>query len=59
MRHAGAARWAFNHAIGMKVAAHQEWRHRVQVLVDSGIPEVEARKGCGYRYRRSRPCRST
>ncbi|MEU7151236.1 helix-turn-helix domain-containing protein [Streptomyces sp. NPDC039022] len=22
LRHAGAARWAFNHALGMKVAAH-------------------------------------
>ncbi|WUT01673.1 transposase (plasmid) [Streptomyces sp. NBC_00708] len=44
LRHAGAARWAFNHALGMKVAAHQEWRRQVQELVDSGITEAEARK---------------
>lgn len=43
-RHAGAARWAFNHALGMKVAAHQQWRHEVQTLVDQGVPEPEARK---------------
>ncbi|MFH8342871.1 helix-turn-helix domain-containing protein [Streptomyces sp. AM6-12] len=23
-RHAGAARWAFNHALGVKVAVHQQ-----------------------------------
>ncbi|MFD8392996.1 hypothetical protein ACFV2N_28290 [Streptomyces sp. NPDC059680] len=43
-RHAGAARWAFNHALGMKVAAHQQWRREVQALVDQGAPEAEARK---------------
>lgn len=43
-RHVGAARWAFNHALGMKVAAHQQWRREVQVLVDQGVPEAEARK---------------
>ncbi|MFJ3673816.1 RNA-guided endonuclease InsQ/TnpB family protein [Streptomyces sp. NPDC090106] len=43
-RHAGAARWAFNHALGVKVAAHQQWRREVQVLVDQGVPETEARK---------------
>ncbi|MEU5297977.1 helix-turn-helix domain-containing protein [Streptomyces umbrinus] len=31
-RHAGAARWAFNHALGMKVAAHQQWRKWRPVL---------------------------
>ncbi|MBI0384528.1 hypothetical protein JBE27_51815, partial [Streptomyces albiflaviniger] len=43
-RHAGAARWAFSHALGMKVAAHQQWRREVQVLVEQGLPEVEAGK---------------
>lgn len=43
-RHAGAARWAFNHALGMKVATHQQWRREVQTLVDQGAPEAEARK---------------
>ncbi|MER6736579.1 RNA-guided endonuclease TnpB family protein [Streptomyces puniciscabiei] len=43
-RHVGAARWAFNHALGMKVAAHQEWRRQVQVLVSQGIAEAEARR---------------
>ena len=28
-RHAGAARWAFNYALGMKVTAHEEWRAQV------------------------------
>ncbi|MEV7898256.1 IS607 family element RNA-guided endonuclease TnpB [Streptomyces cyaneofuscatus] len=44
LRHAGAARWAFNHALGMKIAAHQQWRDQVQALVDSGVEESEARK---------------
>ncbi|WP_405510588.1 helix-turn-helix domain-containing protein (plasmid) [Streptomyces cyaneofuscatus] len=44
LRHAGAARWAFNHALGMKIAAHQQWRDRVQALVDSGVEESAARK---------------
>ncbi|GGV51338.1 transposase [Streptomyces spectabilis] len=44
LRHAGAARWAFNHALGIKVAAHQEWRRQVQALVDQGVPEAEARR---------------
>ncbi|WP_432038699.1 RNA-guided endonuclease InsQ/TnpB family protein [Streptomyces cucumeris] len=43
-RHAGAARWAFNHALGMKVAAHQQWRREVQELVKQGLPESDARK---------------
>ncbi|MFF3967881.1 RNA-guided endonuclease TnpB family protein [Streptomyces griseorubiginosus] len=43
-RHTGAARWAFNHALGMKVAAHQQWQCAVQALVDQGVPEAEARK---------------
>ena len=43
-RHAGAARWAYNHALAVKVAAHEEWRRRVAGLVEAGTPEVEARK---------------
>ncbi|MFE6270447.1 RNA-guided endonuclease InsQ/TnpB family protein [Streptomyces goshikiensis] len=43
-RHAGAARWAFNHAVGMKKAAHERWRHEVEQLVANGTPEVQARK---------------
>lgn len=42
-RHAGAARWAFNHALAAKVAAHEEWRAKVTTLVTAGSPEVEAR----------------
>jgi putative transposase len=43
-RHAGAARWAFNYALGRKVAAHQQWRASVEALVGAGVPEEEARK---------------
>lgn len=43
-RHAGAARWAFNHALAAKVAAHEEWRTQVAALVESGVSEAEARK---------------
>jgi transposase len=43
-RHAGTARWAFNHALAVKVAAHKEWRAQVDALVDSGVSEIEARK---------------
>ncbi|MFF3733330.1 helix-turn-helix domain-containing protein [Streptomyces sp. NPDC002476] len=39
LRHVGAARGAFNHALGMKVAAHQQWRQQVQALVDTGTTE--------------------
>ncbi|MGW1189326.1 RNA-guided endonuclease InsQ/TnpB family protein [Streptomyces sp. NPDC002559] len=44
LRHAGTARWAFNHALGMKVAAHQQWRQQVQSLVNAGCSETKARK---------------
>ncbi|WP_331743023.1 helix-turn-helix domain-containing protein (plasmid) [Streptomyces sp. NBC_01136] len=44
VRHAGAARWAFNHALGMKAAAHKEWRRQVQELTGQGMSEAEARK---------------
>lgn len=43
-RHAGAARWAFNHALAAKVAAHEQWRSEVAALVEAGTPEAEARK---------------
>ncbi|MGY4969584.1 RNA-guided endonuclease InsQ/TnpB family protein [Streptomyces nigrescens] len=43
-RYAGAARWAFNHALAVKQAEHQRWRTEVQALVDSGMTEAEARK---------------
>lgn len=43
-RHAGAARWAFNHALAAKVAAHSEWRAQVAALVEQGATEAEARK---------------
>lgn len=43
-RHAGTARWAFNHALAAKVAAHKLWRAEVDELVATGVPEAEARK---------------
>ncbi|WBP91970.1 IS607 family element RNA-guided endonuclease TnpB [Kitasatospora cathayae] len=43
-RYAGAARWAFNHALAAKVAAHQEWRAQVNALAASGVAVEGARK---------------
>ncbi|WP_251019573.1 helix-turn-helix domain-containing protein [Streptomyces sp. ISL-11] len=43
-RHAGAARWAFNHALGVKIGAHRQWRGDVDALVAGGITEKDARK---------------
>lgn len=43
-RHAGAARWAFNHALAAKVAAHEQWLADIAALVEQGTPEAEARK---------------
>ena len=43
VRHVGAARWAFNHALACKVAAHQEWRAQVAALTEAGVPEADAR----------------
>ncbi|MFE1383464.1 RNA-guided endonuclease InsQ/TnpB family protein [Streptomyces sp. NPDC058740] len=43
-RHAGAARWAFNYALGVKVSAHQRWRAEVDGLVAQGVGEAEARR---------------
>ncbi|WP_079102929.1 helix-turn-helix domain-containing protein [Streptomyces sp. TP-A0356] len=44
VRYAGAARWAFNHALAIKQAAHQRWRAEVHALVESGTSAEEARK---------------
>jgi len=44
VRHVGAARWAFNHALARKVAAHEQWRTEVQALVVSGVDEADARR---------------
>ncbi|MFE6739835.1 RNA-guided endonuclease TnpB family protein [Streptomyces tubercidicus] len=42
--HAGAARWAYNHSISAKRAAHDEWRRQVDAAVAAGTPEERARK---------------
>ncbi|MFI1735304.1 helix-turn-helix domain-containing protein [Streptomyces acidicola] len=42
-RHTGVARWAFNHALGMQVAAHWHWQREVLVLVDQGVLEAKDR----------------
>ena len=43
-RHTGAARWAFNHALAAKVAAHQDWQTQVAtqvlLLVGGGNPPI-------------------
>lgn len=44
-RHAGAARWAYNHSIAAKVAAHNEWKAQVAARIEQGDTESEARKG--------------
>ncbi|SNT60562.1 transposase [Streptosporangium subroseum] len=43
-RYAGAARWAFNHALAAKVAAHQERKQRIAALIGGGLAEEAARK---------------
>lgn len=43
-RHAGTARWAFNHALAAKVEAHVRWRTAVEALVADGVEEAVARK---------------
>jgi putative transposase len=43
-RHAGAARWAFNHALAVKVRAHRRWRQEVAWLTYvEDIDEATAR----------------
>ncbi|MEW2581337.1 RNA-guided endonuclease InsQ/TnpB family protein [Streptomyces syringium] len=48
-QHAGAARWAYNHAIGVKSAAHQNRRAEIAALVETGMPEDKARKAASTR----------
>lgn len=43
-RHAGAARWAYNHALAAKVAAHEQWKTAVAELVSAGMDEATARR---------------
>lgn len=43
-QHVGASRWAFNHALAVKMEVHQSWREHVQALVDEGLDEQVARK---------------
>lgn len=43
-RHAGAARWAFNHALAVKLAAQRRWRAEVDALMTGGLTEAQARK---------------
>ena len=43
-RHAGAARWAYNHALAAKVAAHRRWRQEVAwAAYEHGVDEATAR----------------
>ncbi len=42
-RHAGAARWAFNHALAAKIEGHQQRRALVAQLAEQGVEEA-ARK---------------
>lgn len=43
-RHVGAARWAYNHALGAKVAAHRRWRQEVAwATYEHGVDEATAR----------------
>lgn len=43
-QHAGAARWAFNHALSAKVEAHRRWQLQVDELVTLGFTEKQARR---------------
>ena len=43
-RHAGAARWAFNHALAAKRLAHQQRSAAIGELVDAGADLEQARK---------------
>lgn len=48
-QHAGAARWAYNHAIGVKSGAHARQRAEVASLVAAGMTEKDARKAVNIR----------
>lgn len=41
-RHAGAARWAFNHALAAKRLAHQQRSAAIRELVDAGTRSPNA-----------------
>ncbi|GGR66087.1 helix-turn-helix domain-containing protein [Streptomyces roseolus] len=43
-RHTGAAWWAFDYALAVKVPAHQRWQAEVAGLVAQGAEEAEARR---------------
>lgn len=43
-QHAGAARWAFNHALAQKLEALRRRQLQIDELVTLGIPEKEARR---------------
>ena len=44
-RHVGAARWAYNHALAAKVAAHRLWRQEVAwATYEHGVDEDTARR---------------
>ncbi len=43
-QHAGAARWAFNHALAVKMAAREQWKGAVAALVAAGASEEDARR---------------
>lgn len=43
-QHAGAARWAFNHALAAKLEAHRRWQLQLDELVTLGYSEKDARK---------------
>lgn len=43
-QHAGAARWAFNHALAAKLDAHSRWQMQVDELVTIGFSGKAARR---------------
>ncbi|MFF2927137.1 RNA-guided endonuclease InsQ/TnpB family protein [Streptomyces celluloflavus] len=43
-QHAGAARWAFNHALGVKRAAHSLRLAQIAQLMAEGVPQAQARQ---------------
>lgn len=43
-QHAGAARWAFNFALGNKVAAHQAYNARITALTEQGLTPEAAKQ---------------
>lgn len=43
-QHAGAARWAYNHALSVKMDAHRRWQLQVDELVTLGLTEQQAKR---------------